>query len=34
MKIELILERAFNTFTSKNRPPDVSDAMEEESLSR
>jgi hypothetical protein len=33
MKIELILERAFNTFTSKNRPPDVSDAMEEESLS-
>jgi len=33
MKIELILERAFNTFTSKNRPPDVSDVMEEESLS-
>jgi len=34
MKIELILERAFSTFTSKNRAPDVNDVMEEESLSR
>jgi len=33
MKIELILERAFNTFTSKNRSPDVNDVMEEEALS-
>jgi len=33
MKIELILERAFSTFTSKNRAPDVNDVMEEESLS-
>ncbi|OUM70128.1 hypothetical protein PIROE2DRAFT_37632, partial [Piromyces sp. E2] len=27
MKIELILERAFNTFTSKNRSPDVNDVL-------
>lgn len=33
MKMELILERAFNTFTSKNRSPDVNDVMEEEALS-
>jgi len=33
MKMELILERAFNTFTSKNRAPDVNDVMEEETLS-
>jgi len=33
MKMELTLERAFNTFTSKNRSPEINDVMEEEALS-
>lgn len=32
MKLELILERAFNTFTSKNRPVDINDVSDDEPL--